>query len=82
MKLTRISPVQSNAVGETHPVQTPIGPQRPQVPMPELTAAPFISRPNMQVATGPVIIAVTVGGIHILGFLRMLPIWSMLVPIP
>ena len=29
-------------VGSSQPVQTPMGPHRPQVPMPELTAAPFI----------------------------------------
>ena len=30
--------------GVYHPVITPMGPTMPQVPMPELTAAPFISR--------------------------------------
>ena len=81
-KLTSNSPVQSKAPGSVHPVHTPIGPQSPQVPMPELTAAPFISRRKMQVATGPVIILVRMGGIHTRGFFRMLPICSMLVPSP
>lgn len=80
--LTKARPSQSKAVGVLQPVQTPIGPHRPQVPIPELTAAPFISRWKRQVATGPVIILVRIGGIQIRGFLRIFPICSILVPSP
>ena len=66
----------------TQPVYTPIWPTRPQVPMPEEMAGPFISRRNRQVASGPVMTEASVGGIHTRGFLRMLGICSMLVPMP
>lgn len=72
---TSRSPTQSKAVGviavapfaiaaslgETQPVQTPMSPQRPQVPMPLLTGAPFIVSPKTQVAIGPVIALATIG---------------------
>ena len=51
----------------TQPVYTPMGPTRPQVPMPEETAVPFICRWKTQVAMGPVMAEARVGGIQILG---------------
>ena len=50
--------------------------------MPELMAAPFISRWKTQVAMGPVMAEVRVGAIQIRGFFTMLGIWSMEVPRP
>ena len=50
--------------------------------MPEFTGAPFISSWNRQVAKGPVIMEARMGGIQIRGFLMMLGICSMLVPMP
>ena len=50
--------------------------------MPEETAAPFISKWNRQVASGPVMAEASVGAIQMRGFLMMLPIWSILVPRP
>ena len=70
------------SLGASQPVQTPIGPHRPQVPMPELIGAPFISRRNRQVAMGPVIALARIGGIHIRGFRTMFGICSILVPRP
>ena len=49
--------------GLIHPVHTPIGPQSPQVPMPEFIAAPFICILNTQVAIGPVMADVSIGAI-------------------
>lgn len=60
--------------GGEHPVHTPICPHRPQVPIPELMGAPFISSPNTQVAMGPVMAEASVGGIQIRGFFTMLGI--------
>ena len=68
--------------GVTQPVHTPMGPHRPQVPMPELTAAPFISRRKMQVAMGPVIALATMAGSQMRGFFTMLGICSLEVPSP
>lgn len=48
------------------------GPTRPQVPMPAPIAT--FSRWNTQVATGPVMAAVSVGGIHINGCFMMFDI--------
>ena len=59
-----------------------MGPHRPQVPMPELTAAPFISSLKMHVEMGPVMAEVTMAGIQIFGLRTMLPICSMEVPSP
>ena len=70
------------ATSLTQPVYTPICPTRPHVPIPEDTGAPFISRRNRQVATGPVMADASVGGIHTRGLRTMLPICSMLVPSP
>ena len=50
--------------------------------MPELIGAPFISRPNTQVAIGPVIAAVRVGAIHTRGLRMMFGICSIDVPMP
>ena len=50
--------------------------------MPEETAAPFISKWNRQVASGPVMALANVGAIQMRGFLMMLPICSILVPNP
>ena len=72
----------ASAEGFDHPVHTPIGPTRPQVPMPEDTAAPFISSLNRQVATGPVTALAAMAGIHIFGLRTMLPICSIEVPSP
>ena len=96
MKEIRIRPAQSKAVGfmamaplarafslgATQPVHTPSWPHRPQVPIPELMAAPFICRRNRQVAMGPVMAEVTVGAIQTRGFFTMLGICSMEVPRP
>lgn len=96
IKEIRISPAQSKAVGAmataplaracslgaTQPVQTPSCPHRPQVPIPELMGAPFISNLNRQVAMGPVIAEVRMAGSQILGLRTMLGIWSMDVPMP
>ena len=49
---------------------------------PEETAAPFISKWNRQVASGPVMAEASVGAIQMRGFLMILPIWSILVPRP
>lgn len=80
------NPIQSNAVIAfplaSQPVYTPICPTRPQVPIPELTAGPFISKWKIQVATGPVIAEARIGGIHVFGFLMIFGICSILVPIP
>ena len=69
------NPIQSNAVIAfplaSHPVYTPICPTRPHVPIPELTAGPFISKWKIQVAIGPVIAEERIGGIHVLGFLMI-----------
>ena len=70
------------SLGANQPDQTPIGPTRPQVPMPEETGAPFISSLKTQVAMGPVMAEVTMAGSQMRGFLTMLPIWSMEVPSP
>ena len=92
----RISPAQSMApgtmaaapffrawaLGSSQPVQIPSWPHRPQVPIPELMGAPFISSLNRQVAMGPVMAEVRVGGIQIRGFFTILGICSMEVPIP
>lgn len=77
-------PIQSKAVGmigdafsgigEYQLVITPIGPHSPQVPIPELIAAPFIFILKMHVAIGPVIAEVMIGGSHVYGFLIILPI--------
>ena len=62
------SPVQSSAVtvsGYSPPNQPrmiPMGPSIPQVPIPELIAAPYILILKTQVARGPVTAAATVGG--------------------
>ena len=48
--------------GASQPVHTPICPHRPQVPIPELMGAPFISSPNTQVAMGPEMAEASVGG--------------------
>ena len=45
-------------------------------------AGPFISSLKRQVAIGPVMADTNVGAIQTLGFLTILPIWSMLVPSP
>ena len=42
----------SSHMGAAQPVMRPIWPQRPEVPMPELMAAPFIWSLNRQVASG------------------------------
>ena len=72
----------ASSLGDTQPVHTPMGPQRPQVPMPELMGAPFISSLNTQVAMGPVMADASVGAIHTRGLRTMLGIWSMEVPSP
>jgi len=64
----------ASSLGASHPVHTPICPHRPQVPIPELMGAPFISSPNTQVAMGPVMAEASVGGIQIRGFFTMLGI--------
>lgn len=53
---TKMRPTISQAVAPpplTQPTMTPMGPTRPQVPMPEAIAKPFCSRWNTQVARGP-----------------------------
>ena len=70
------------ATSFTQPVYTPIWPTRPQVPMPEEMGAPFIWKWNRQVAMGPVMALASVGGIQMRGLRTMLPICSMLVPMP
>ena len=72
----------ASSLGETQPVHTPMRPQRPQVPMPELIGAPFISRRNTHVAIGPVMAEASVGAIQTRGFLTMFGIWSIEVPRP
>ena len=76
MKEIRNNPAQSIAVTADfvpaaisfiHPVYTPICPTKPQVPIPDDTAVPFICSLNRQVASGPVIAEVTIGAIQILG---------------
>ena len=82
-KQTVIRPIQSAAVMDAfvpaamsfnQPVETPICPTSPQVPMPEETGVPFICSRNRQVAMGPVMADATMGGIQIFGFFTMLPI--------
>ena len=63
-------------------ISTPMRPHRPQVPMPELIGAPFISRRNTHVAMGPVMAEASVGAIQTRGFLTMFGIWSIDVPRP
>ena len=96
MKHTSAIPIQSKPVGlmteapistafslgASQPVHTPMGPQRPHVPMPELMAAPFICSLNTQVAMGPVTAEASVGGIQMRGLRTILPICSMEVPSP
>ena len=60
---------------------TPIGPTKPDVPIPEDIGEPFISILNTLVARAPVIALVNIGGIHVLGFLAMFGICNMEVPI-
>ena len=82
---TSARPIQSNAVPPPvcdQPVQTPIGPTSPQVPMPEETAGPSIRSRKRHVATGPAAAAASVGGIQIRGLRTMLPICSIEVPRP
>ena len=50
--------------------------------MPELMGAPFICKPKTQVAIGPVIAEVIIGASQMRGFLTMLGIWSIEVPMP
>ncbi|CUP82252.1 Uncharacterised protein [Anaerotruncus colihominis] len=50
--------------------------------MPEEIGAPFMVKPNTQVAIGPVIAAASVGGSHRIGFLSRLGTSSMEVPKP
>ena len=78
-----INPAQSNPViavfvplviSATQPEYTPICPTNPQVPIPDDTGVPFICSLNKHVAIGPVIADVTIGAIHILGFLIIFPI--------
>lgn len=57
----------------SHPVYTPICPTKPQVPIPEETAGPFICNLKIQVAIGPVMAEAKVGGIQILDFYRCYP---------
>lgn len=84
------SPTQSSAptvpgypfAESNQPSTMPIGPSSPQVPMPELMAAPYILILKTQVASGPVIAEASVGGSYIAGWRIILGIWSMLVPIP
>ena len=74
-KQISMSPVQSNA--EPNPLRDirPIGPTRPHVPIPEETALfSAILKLKIHVAIGPVITDASVGGIHMRGFLQMLPI--------
>ena len=59
------------SLGEYQPLTTPICPTNPQVPIPELTAGPFISSLKRQVESGPVITEARIGGSHTLGFLMM-----------
>lgn len=82
-KQIRIMPSQSNpvmavlvpaAISLSHPVYTPICPTKPQVPIPEETAGPFICNLKIQVAIGQVMAEAKVGGIQIFGFFTMLPI--------
>lgn len=64
----RRRPASATSLGLSQPVQMPMGPQRPQVPMPEFIAAPFISSLNTQVAMGPVIMEVRMAGSQMRGF--------------
>ena len=61
-------------------VNESIGPTSPAVPMPE-PAGVFVIL-NTIVDKGPRTALAIIGGIHILGFLMMFGIWSMLVPTP
>ena len=72
----------SSHMGAAQPVMRPIWPQRPEVPMPELMAAPFIWSLNRQVASGPFTMEATTGGSQRMGFLTRLGTWSMEVPRP
>ena len=86
MKQMSIRPFQSKVLTAfpeaIHPVYTPICPTRPQVPIPLLTAGPFISRWKIHVATGPVIADARIGGIHVFGFFKIFGICNILVPSP
>jgi aspartate aminotransferase len=66
----------------TQPVQTPMGPTRPQVPMPEDTGSPFISSLKRQVDMGPVMAEVTMAGIQIRGCGRCCPFAAWRCPVP
>ena len=79
----QISSIPSQLMGppKFSAVITPMGPTRPQVPMPEATAMPF-SIWKTQVEMGPVTAAARVGGIQMRGLRTMLPICSMEVPRP
>ena len=59
---------------------TPIGPTRPQVPIPADT--PEHSSLNTIVEIGPVIADASVGGNQIIGLRQILPIWSIEGPSP
>ena len=96
IKQMRIMPIQSIAPGAraaspiftaasegfSQPVTTPMGPTIPEVPMPEEMGAPFMRRLNRQVAMGPVIAAVNVGGTQRMGFFSRLGTSSIEVPRP
>ena len=71
----------ASSLGASQPVHTPICPHRPQVPIPELMGAPFISSPNTQVAMGPEM-AEASGGIQIRGFFHNVGHLGMEVPRP
>ncbi len=68
--------------GLIQPVNTPIDPTKPEVPIPEEIGGPFISNLKTTVAKGPVIAEAKMGGIQILGFLIIFGICSIDVPIP
>ena len=72
----------ASSPGFIQPVQMPMGPHRPQVPIPELMGAPFICSLNRQVEMGPVMADAKVGGSQMRGLRTMLPICSMEVPRP
>ena len=76
MKQTSSMPIQLLAEPKPSLAITPIGPTRPQVPMPLATPTPF-SILKTQEAMGPVIAETIVGGSHMRGFFTMLPICSM-----
>ena len=60
--------------------QQPIGPTKPEVPIPAPAALFFMCR--MQVEIGPSIAEASVGASHTMGLRAMFPIWSMEVPRP